>query len=444
MLFVYIFSKTFACCQDVFILLLKIISMQSLQRHRVYLGSNKGKSILKAVRCLKILMSPLEYSRGIKFLSHPSFILRWLWHEVVHKDLYVKNLICQDVYLPWEYYFTLSSVMLYVFLAKSICLAPQCKTFVYKYSCDMQESLLQWRCCKPRKEIINSEQGILLMMCDWPVRRGFTGLQGQEEKRYQPAHTRIKCPSQSHAKETDKPSATKCLPSNWKEGSAFWVWPSGWPHVYTLWDRIWWRKLKLHWRQFGPSRPIHLSIYQLRPHLSAFLFLLTQIIHLFSSRTVLIPLTSRRWWLQVLKCHHHTPKNADDRGQTLLTTELPVWWDSFWFPEATRVTSLPRGRQAVPAPYRMGREKSNGYRVNVIQSLMDGTGLPSPEKAVLFWESGVVGARLKAFIGLIIKKPTRRQQSQGTFCSGTFKLEACLSTKKWQERKTISFQVTEV
>lgn len=44
--------------------------------------------------------------------------------------------------------------------------------------------------------------------------------------------------------------------------------------------------------------------------------------------------------------------------------------------------------------------------MNIVLSPVRGTRLLSPEKAVLFQESGVLGARLKAFVGLIKRNET--------------------------------------
>lgn len=48
--------------------------------------------------------------------------------------------------------------------------------------------------------------------------------------------------------------------------------------------------------------------------------------------------------------------------------------------------------------------KSLHCKQDLSHSPICGTKLPLPEKRVLFWERGVLGARLKAFTGLIKKK----------------------------------------
>lgn len=57
-------------------------------------------------------------------------------------------------------------------------------------------------------------------------------------------------------------------------------------------------------------------------------------------------------------------------------------------------------REAVPAPTGRGREEANGHTAPSTLRPACHTGRPWPEKAGLFQESGVLGARLKAFIGL--------------------------------------------
>lgn len=62
-----------------------------------------------------------------------------------------------------------------------------------------------------------------------------------------------------------------------------------------------------------------------------------------------------------------------------------------------------RTREAVTAPTGRGREEADGHTMPSTLHPASRTRRPWPEKVVLFQESGVLGARLKAFIGLTEK-----------------------------------------
>lgn len=122
-------------------------------------------------------------------------------------------------------------------------------------------------------------------------------------------------------------------------------------------------------------------------------------------------------------------------------TEPPVWWDGFWFPEATHVIPLPLG-------HRRGRETLNGTPWASSHSTWCAHQATSARRGGVIPGKRSPGRKTENFHWANQKhnktKPKWKQQSQGTLCSITFKVKACLKIKKLRDHKAIFLRDTEV